>query len=104
MNFVVEIYRVTEKFSQNEKFGFVSQLRRAAVSIPSNIAEGCERRTAKDFASFLTIARGSAAEIETQVLLALSLKFISKEESETLLDKIVEIKKMLFGLRLKITQ
>ena len=102
MDFVREMYRVTTKFPDNEKFGLISQLRRAAVSIPSNIAEGCERKTPKDFANFLTIARGSAAEIETQILLALSLNFLDKENAKKILDQIAEIKKMLFGLRAKI--
>jgi len=102
MKFVEEIYPLTAKFPDNEKFGLVSQLRRAAVSIPSNIAEGCERNTPKDFANFITIARGSAAEIETQISIALSLNFLDEKSAKNMLDKIVEIKKMLFGLRAKI--
>ncbi|MFH1546571.1 MAG: four helix bundle protein [Patescibacteria group bacterium] len=104
MELVMEIYQVTESFSEKEKFGLISQMRRAAVSIPSNISEGCERGTNKDFASFLVFARSSAAELETQVLISHSLKFLEKAKAENLLEKIIEIKKMLFALRKKILQ
>jgi len=102
MDLVTEVYKVTESFPEKEKFGLISQMRRAAVSIPSNIAEGCERGTNKDFASFLIFARSSAAELETQVLISLQLKFLKQQIVEDLLNKIIEIKKMLFVLRKKI--
>jgi len=73
MDLAKEVYKVTEKLPQREMFGMQSQMRRAAVSIPSNIAEGKKRKTRKDFLQFLHIADGSAAELETQILLAKSL-------------------------------
>ncbi|OGD66852.1 four helix bundle protein [Candidatus Campbellbacteria bacterium RIFOXYC2_FULL_35_25] len=89
----VNIYNVTENFNESEKFGLISQMRRCAVSIPSNIAEGSKRKTNKDFAQFLRIASGSAAELETQIIIAqriyLNIEF--KEISSLLL----EIQKML---------
>lgn len=99
MQFVKKIYEVTEKFPDHERFGLTSQLRRAAVSIPSNIAEGCERQTAKDFASFLTNARSSAAECETQILIAAMLKYLSKAKTDELIEDVIELKKMVFTLR-----
>jgi four helix bundle protein len=78
MALVAEIYKITENFPNEEKFGLISQMRRAAISIPSNIAEGCERETNKDFANFLIISKSSAAELETQILLAENLKFLKK--------------------------
>ncbi|MBU1089427.1 four helix bundle protein [Patescibacteria group bacterium] len=104
MIFVVEIYKLTEKFPASEKFGLVSQMQRAAVSIPSNIAEGYERKSKKDFAHFLVIAKSSAAELETQILVALMLKYLTKEKSENLVQKVVELKKMLSALRKKVLQ
>ncbi|MFA6458374.1 MAG: four helix bundle protein [Patescibacteria group bacterium] len=102
MTLVAEIYKATETFPANEKFGLTSQMRRAAVSIPSNIVEGYERETKKDFANFLIIAKGSAGELETQILIALLLEYLPKEKSEVINLKIVEIKKMLTALRKKI--
>lgn len=69
------VYEVTKKLPPDERFGLTSQLRRAAVSIPSNIAEGSQRKTEKDFANFLNIAQGSAVEVETQLELCLRMHF-----------------------------
>lgn len=76
MALVKEVYRLTKYFPKSEVFGLVSQMRRAAVSIPSNIAEGYGRKSRKEFHHFLSIALGSAAELETQILLAESLDFL----------------------------
>ena len=92
VTFSVAIYTLTNSFPEHEKFGLISQLRRASVSVPSNIAEGSKRGTKKDFVSFLRIALGSAAEIETQLLIASQLKMITQEkyaELNTSLEKIV---------------
>ncbi|MDD4995116.1 MAG: four helix bundle protein [Patescibacteria group bacterium] len=91
---VVEIYKITASFPKNETFGLVSQMRRNAVSIPSNIAEGRSRGTRKDFRQFLIIAYGSAAEMETQIIIVKKLAFgkeINFEHSEKLLNEIVRM-------------
>ena len=75
------IYRLTRSFPPDERFGLVSQLRRAAVSVPSNIAEGQSRHTCGEFVQFLSHAEGSLAELETQILIAVDLDFCSKEEA-----------------------
>ena len=75
LHFVTKIYKITAKYPNEEKFGLVSQMRRAAVSIPSNIAEGAARNSKKEFINFLHIAQGSAAELETQILISRNLEF-----------------------------
>jgi four helix bundle protein len=92
--FCSNIYQVTSTFPNDEKFGITNQLRRASVSIPSNIAEGSSRNSNKDFARFLEIAIGSAYEIETQLLIASDLEFLKKENLEPLLHQLDEIIKM----------
>ena len=80
MDLVKNIYRVTSVFPKEEMYGLTSQIRRAAVSIPSNIAEGYGRRTTKDFISFLYISRGSVYELQTQIEICGDLGMIDKEE------------------------
>lgn len=92
--FCSKIYEVTSAFPDSEKFGLANQLRRASVSIPSNIAEGSSRHSSKDFVRFITIAIGSAYEIETQLLIAFDLNFITKEELNQLSEELSEIVKM----------
>src|SRR4051812_32003063 len=75
------IYKLTQVFPSEEKFGLVSQMRRAAVSIPSNIAEGQARRTTPEFIQFITHAQGSTAELDTQIILAVELKFCPKNDA-----------------------
>ena len=77
---VLEIYKISENFPENERYGLVSQIRRAAVSIPSNIAEGYGRNYNKEYKQFLSIAYGSLCELETQYLLSIDLKYILKHE------------------------
>jgi len=98
IQFVKEIYMVTEDFPQSEKFGLVDQLRRAAVSVPSNIAEGHGRSSSKERKQFTSLARGSAAELETQLIVAKELGFINDAQFIQLEKSIVEILKMLSGL------
>ncbi|MDI1317202.1 four helix bundle protein [Flavobacterium sp.] len=93
--FCSQIYTITSKFPSDEKFGLTNQLRRASVSIPSNIAEGSSRNSNKDFARFLEIAVGSAYEIETQLLIALDLGFIKNDELEKSIIELNEIIKMI---------
>ena len=95
----VLIYKLTSKFPSSEIYGLTSQIKRAAVSIPSNIAEGAGRNTNKDFARFIAIAIGSAFELETQLLIAKELELASKEEVEDLLLKLNKIQKMLVNFQ-----
>lgn len=92
--FCAEIYSIAATFPSDEKFGLTNQLRRAAVTIPSNIVEGTSRNSNKDFSRFLEIAIGSAYEIETQLLIASDLGFIKLATLETLIDQLEEIIKM----------
>jgi len=85
MKFVVEIYRATAQFPRHELYGLSQQLRRAAVSVPSNIAEGKGHRSDREFGHFLLHARGSLLEVQTQVMIAQELQYISGEEGQRLL-------------------
>jgi four helix bundle protein len=95
MDMVEEVYKVTLKIPQEEKYGLISQLRRAAVSVPSNIAEGYSRMTTKDYVKFLAIARGSNCEVETQLLICKRLNYLSNEDVLTAMSLIGEIGKMI---------
>ena len=100
----LSVYQATRSFPKNEVFGLTSQIKRACSSIPMNIAEGCGRNSDKDFCRFLYIAYGSANELEYQLLLSVDLGFIEKDNGHKLLSQIEEIKKMLNGLILKLTE
>ena len=93
---VIEIYRLSDAFPKSEIYGLTSQLRRAAVSIPSNIAEGAARGSDKEFLYFLNIASGSLAEVETQIIIAKRLGYVTTEEQ--ILESVKTIRKMLAGL------
>jgi len=101
--FCSEIYTVTSSFPDFEKFGLTNQLRRAAVSIPSNIAEGCSRSSNKDFSRFLEIAIGSAYEVETHLLISSDLGFLKQEDLVVLSDKLERIVKMTSRFRSTLT-
>lgn len=96
---VKQIYQLTRKFPSEEKFGLISQMRRAVVSVPSNIAEGQARRTTGDYIRFVSTAEGSLAELETQLIIAIELEFCMKNEAEDCFALMVEIRKMLNALR-----
>lgn len=96
MVLVEDIYTLTKNFPSDEKYGLSSQIKRAVVSVPSNIAEGAGRKGDKEFIQFLYIAMGSLSELETQLILANRLQFTNSVESY--LSQIEKIKKMLFGL------
>ena len=96
--FVTEIYRISKSFPKEEIYGLTSQLRRAAVSIPSNIAEGAARQSNKDFERFLFISLGSISEVETQLIISKNLEYLNENEFETLQNKLIEMRKMLLGL------
>jgi four helix bundle protein len=97
IDFVTEIYRITEAFPKTELYGLISQIRRAAISIPSNIAEGSSRRSKPDYLQFLKISRGSCAEVETQLIISKNLKFLNEDDYLKLNERIIEISKMLNG-------
>ena len=98
LGLVKEIYRVTQEFPKEELFGLTSQLRRAAVSVPSNIAEGQGRLTEKEFRQYLGNARGSLAEVETQIIIAKDLDFINDQDFKNLSAMITEVGRVLNGL------
>jgi four helix bundle protein len=99
MDFVVEIYRATAVFPKVEQFGLTSQLRRCAVSIPSNIAEGHGRQTTRGFLNFLSIAYGSLNEAHTQIMIAERLEYLAQENTARLYALGVEVGRLLSGLR-----
>jgi four helix bundle protein len=99
IDLAVDIYASTAEFPSEEKYGLTSQIRRSAVSIPSNISEGAGRNSSKEFVQFLSIAHGSSYELQTQLIISNRLKLISDEASENLLDKVVEIQKMNYRLK-----
>jgi|SRR5581483_1270370 len=96
------VYKHTTNFPKEEMFGLTSQMRRAAISISANIAEGQARNSTGEFLQFLGIAKGSLAELETLIMLSHELKFMNKENSVILLDMAEEISKMLHGLQKKL--
>ena len=92
------IYSETKRFPAEERYGLISQLRRAAVSVPSNIAEGYNRRTRRDYIRFLWMANGTMAEIETQLMLARELVYLSAAECDELLKAHAEVERMVIAL------
>ena len=102
MALATELHRCTQSFPSEEVYGLTSQMRRAVVSIPSNIAEGYGRGSSKELIRFLKIALGSAAELETQVILAGNFEYLSDERTTDLLERIVEITRMLSALIKKV--
>lgn len=104
MLLVKSIYDVAVNFPQEEKYGLTSQMRRSAVSVPSNIAEGHNREHLKEYLRFLSIAQGSIAELETQIALATMLKYIDITTEDKLLKQADEIGKMIRGLQRKLKE
>ena len=103
LKYCTPIYKITAKFPEEEKFGLISQLRRASVSVPSNIAEGSARNSNKDFIRFLEYSLGSCREIDTQLLVSVDLEFISSDEINLLSNELNRIMVMInnFIKRLK---
>ncbi len=99
MDLVVMIYKISEKFPSEEMYGLTSQIRRAAVSVPSNIAEGHTRESTKEYLHHLSIAQASLAEVETQIEIAFRLKYCSDQELETVLTHSAALGKQLYALR-----
>jgi len=96
--FVKEIYLVTKVFPADEKFGIISQIRRAAVSVPTNIAEGAARKSKKEFVYFLYVAEGSVSELDTLLSLSVELNFLDPAAANNLLLKLEIISKRIIGL------
>jgi len=97
-NLCLDIYKITKGFPQEEKYGLISQIRRASVSVPSNIAEGYGRKTTPDYIRSLYIAYGSTCELETQILLGGDLDYIKVEQAKKLQNDIGEVERMLKAL------
>jgi len=95
IDLVTDIYAVTSIFPKEELYGLTSQIRRSSISIPSNIAEGHSRRSTNDYVQFLKIARGSCAELETQLIISKNLDYLNLEKFQILIEKASEISKML---------
>jgi four helix bundle protein len=98
MAFVLDVYRCTQAFPKIETYDLTAQLRRAAVSVPSNIAEGQARLSTGEFKQFLGNARGSLMEVETQILIARDLGYLDQNQSQTLLASAAEVGRILNGL------
>lgn len=103
IDLVEAVYRTTCSFPESEKLNLISQINRAAISIPSNIAEGCGRQTDTSFHYFLSIALGSAYELETQFILSKRLGYLSEESFQKIQNNLVEIQKMIAGLMRKLS-
>ncbi|MFF5383577.1 four helix bundle protein [Pedobacter suwonensis] len=99
INLAVDVYKATSTFPTDERFGLTSQSRRAAISIPSNIAEGAGRNSVKEFNNFLGIANGSSYELQTQLVIANKLAILESEILNPLLDQIDELQKMTYGFQ-----
>jgi four helix bundle protein len=102
IDLVVDVYTATASFPKEEKYGLISQMRRCAVSVPPNIAEGAGRNSDKEFSQFLSYAHGSSYELETQIIVSERLGLLQKEVSETLCSSINELQKMNFNLQMKL--
>ena len=97
------VYRLTQNFPPEEKFGLVAQMRRSAVSIPSNIAEGQARRTTGEFIQFISNAEGSVAELDTQLILSMELGFCNSSNAAAAFELVDELRRMLNVLRRKLS-
>ena len=102
IDLAVDIYKATKGFPKEETYGLTSQIRRSAVSVPSNISEGAGRNSDNEFMHFLGIANGSAYELETQVIISNKLELLSNDVTENLLAQVTEIQKMNHGLMQKL--
>jgi four helix bundle protein len=104
MDLAEEIHRLTKTFPREELYGLTSQIRRAAVSVPSNIAEGHARQSTAEFRNFLSISLGSLAEVDTQQLLAQRFEYLTREQATKATQLMEEIAKMLHSLRAKLAK
>ena len=104
IDLVTLIYKYTADYPKDEMYGLTSQIRRCAVSIPSNIAEGSARTTKKDFSHFLAIALGSVAELETQLIISKNLNYLPETVLNELMPELISIRRMTLGLRKSINK
>lgn len=104
IDLVTLIYKFTANYPKDEMYGLTSQIRRCAVSIPSNIAEGSARTTRKDFSHFLAIALGSVAELETQLIISKNLNYLPETVLNELMPELISIRRMTLGLRKSINK
>jgi four helix bundle protein len=104
IQFVTLIYKDTESFPKSELYGITNQIRRSAVSIPSNISEGAARTSKKEFSHFLSIALGSIAELETQLIISKNLDYLNENQFEKLISDLVSIRRMTLGLKKSINK
>ena len=95
---VTKIYNITNNFPNEELYGITSQIRRSAISIPSNISEGAGRQYRKELIQFLYVSLGSLAELETQLIISENLKYLNKNDSEDIQTELTEIRRMILGL------
>ncbi len=102
MKIAEETYQLSAQFPKEEKFGLKSQIQRAAVSIPSNIAEGSSRNSNKEFAHFLSISLGSSYELETQMILSTEFGFIQEKDFETFESNLIKLQKRNMSFKIKI--
>jgi four helix bundle protein len=103
INLTTDVYRLSANFPKAEKYGLTSQIRRSAVSVPSNIAEGAGRNSNKEFVHFLGVSNGSSYELQTQLLIAKNLNLI-ETPLDQILDELDQIQKMNYSLQLKLSQ
>ncbi len=96
---VVKVYELTGAFPKEEKYGIIQQMRRSAVSVPSNIAEGAGRTSTKEFANFISISLGSLSELETQLIISQKLSFLNPTSFKNIINDLTQIRKMLLGLK-----
>lgn len=99
IDLVIKIYKLTDNFPSDEKYGIINQMRRSAVSIPSNIAEGAGRTSTKEFANFISISLGSLSELETQLIISQKLSFLNFDSFDEIMNDLIQIRKMLLGLK-----
>lgn len=104
IDFVTTVYQVTENYPKTEIYGLTNQIRRAVVSVSSNIAEGAARTSKKEFLQFLSISLGSLSEVETQLIVSRNLVFLSNEQYERLIPLLTEIRKMIIGLKKSLSE
>jgi four helix bundle protein len=98
IDLVTEVYGELRRFTKDETFGLVSQMRRASLSVPANIAEGAARGTAREYSHFLSIARGSLSELETHLIVSERLRYLPQEKLATLLDRCAGVDRLIQGL------